>query len=328
MNWSDQLTRIRRWIRDPDANVFSEAFLLRLFNDEADQFYALLGVSHDVQVVRVPPEFQGTYIHDWEYTHSGYESGEVFQAGEFYDAGEYTYTYVWEPESIKGYNATSTEKGDVYTHPWEAWAVGTPYMSPPIPLPSNFESMLFAAFDRDPIDPESKREIMRSDDTTWKTWAGTPLSYWRDSKNENWIRLYPKPSISWQDTAEDVGEPDQAEYATSEAVDVDNNLVVVFQTRPAEIEADDDELEIPSYLQKYIEYGTAARALRANTDGRIESLADYWELRKKAGYEAVKKLKRLRLTDRNLQLRTRTTSGIGQRPKYPRLPSTYPDGWA
>jgi chromatin segregation and condensation protein Rec8/ScpA/Scc1 (kleisin family) len=106
------------------------------------------------------------------------------------------------------------------------------------------------------------------------------------------------------------------------------NVVVFYKTQPTEIEDSDDETELPAYIQKYVEYGTAERALRANTDGRIESLADYWGLRKKAGYEAIKKWKRLKLSDRDLQLRTRTSSGIGQRPKYPRLPSTYADRWA
>ena len=106
---------------------------------------------------------------------------------------------------------------------------------------------------------------------------------------------------------------------------ISNNLLVVYLAEPAEITAAADETTLPEFLQKYVEYGTAARALRANTDGRLESLADYWELRKKAGYEAIKKWKRLKMADRDIQFRTRTGSSGGARPAYPRLPSSYPD---
>ena len=327
MDWSDHLTRIRRWVRDPDGDIFTENFLLRLFNDELQQLYSLLSPVADVQAVRTHPEFQGSYTHDWEWAHTDHDAGDVYHVGGYYDAGEYTYLYIWEPEQLKGFAATTSDAGDVYTQPWEAWAVTTAHFPPPIPLPADFERVLFMAYDRDPIDPESKREIMGADDTTWKTRDGSPLSYWRDAKNNSWIRLYPIPPLTWQDDEEASGDPDEAEYGST-TVDVDNNLLVIYAAAAAEVEDDEDTTGLPEFLAKYVEYGTASRALRANTDGRIESLADYWEMRKKAGYEVLRKWMRLKLTDRAMQLRTRDSSGIGQRPKYPRLPSTYPDGWA
>jgi hypothetical protein len=352
MDWSSQLTRIRRWVRDPDGDIFTENFLLRLFNDELNQLYSLLGPVVNIQVVRVPPEFQGSYTHDWEWAYTEHDDGEVYQFGYVYDPGEYVHTFVWEAESIKGYSAATLEAGDVYTQPWEAWAVTTPHQPPPIPMPTDFEEMRLLCFDRDTVDPATKQDTMYHDDTAWRTRTGTPIQYWRDEKISNRIYLYPLPAETWQDDELGSADPDTAEYADisetvtfgnetlyfgttlltfetdDDAVDTDHNVLAIYRTSPAEITDSTDEVGLPEYIQKYVEYGTASRALRANTDGRIESLADYWEMRKKAGYEVIKKWLRLKLTDRDFQLQTRNSSGIGQRPKYPRLPSTYPDGWA
>jgi hypothetical protein len=211
MLWSDQLTRIRRWVRDPDGAIFTDAFLLRLFNDELQQLYGLLGPVADVQVVRAHPSFQMGYQHDFEWAYSGHADGEVYQVGEYYDPDDYVYLHIWEPEHLKGYPSATTAVGEVYTQPWEAWMVTTPHFPPPIPLPEDFESVLMMTFDRDEITPLSKREVMRSDDTTWKTRTGTVASYWRDEKNSNWIYLYPLPPMTWQDDYDSVTIPQESE---------------------------------------------------------------------------------------------------------------------
>jgi hypothetical protein len=351
MNWADQLIRIRRWVRDPAANIFSEPFLRLLYNDEQSQLYTVLAPMLNVQAILTHPEFVGTYTHDWEWMHLDHESGNVYQVGQYYDAADYVYFYVWEPESIKGYNADSVDAGSVYTHPWEAWMT-TPHYPPPIPLPDDFNSAVFLAHDRQKLYPETKSEIISRDDMTWKTRTGPGISYWRDAKNNNWIRIYPLPSITWYDDEISIADPDTAEYvdvgeavtfgsedayfgttlvrfdSSDDANDTDNNILIVYNTDSTDMTAAPDESTLPEWMQKYIEYGVAARALRANTDGRVESLADYWDMRKKAGYEVIKRWKRLKMSNRNIVFRTRNgSSGTGQRPKHPRLPSTYADNW-
>lgn len=326
MDWTEQLTRIRRWVRDPNGDIFTDPFLLRIYNDEHQQIFSMLGTVMDVKVIRTHPEFQGSYTQDWEWKFSGYSYGDVYQVGLLDDASETVYLNVWEAEQLKAYGATSYEQGDVYTQPWEAWAVSAAWFPPPIPMPENFASAVYVSYDRDRVDPESKREIIRNDDMTWKTRAGGDVwSYWRDSKVNNWIRVYPIPTLTWQDTAYASGDPDEAEYGEN-TVDVDNNLLVVYTTDPDEILGGSNESTLPPYFHKYVEYGVAERALRANTDGRIESLADYWGLRKKAGYEVIKKWKRLKMSDRNIQFKTQNGDYGRQRQRFPRLPSTYPDG--
>ncbi|NIT59316.1 MAG: hypothetical protein GWN00_24770, partial [Aliifodinibius sp.] len=66
-------------------------------------------------------------------------------------------------------------------------------------------------------------------------------------------------------------------------VDVDNNLLVVFEKNPVEITDTSDESGFSIFLRKYIEYGVISRAYGANTDGRIDSLADYWNMRHEVG---------------------------------------------
>jgi hypothetical protein len=326
MDWATQLNRIRRWIRDPIGNIFSEPFLRRLYNDEQQRIYSLLGVVSNIQAIRTHPAFQSGYTHDLEWVYSGHANGEVYQVGQYYDAGDYVYLHVWEAESLKGYGATTQESGDVYTQPWEAWMVTTAWFPPPIPMPDDFDEAVSIIYDRDQVDPETKRELIAGDDTTWKTRGGGPISYWRDAKENNWIRLYPIPTLTWQDSEEVSGDPDEAEYGST-VVDVDSNIVAIYKSTASEIASTLDSSLLPSFLQKYVEYGVAARALSANTDGRIDSLGDYWTMRRNAGWEVIKKYKRSKLSDRKIQLKTRDGSSGSDRPRLPRLPSTYPDYW-
>lgn len=327
MDWSDQLTRIRRWVRDPDSNIFTDAFLLRLFNDELNSLHNQMGVVADVKVIRTHPEFQSAYLFDWEWAHNDNASGEVYQAGDYYDAGDEVYQHIWEPESLKGYNATTSCAGTFYTQPWEAWVADTPYFPPPIPMPSDFGEMVFIAYDKDEITPESKSELLSRDDQTWKTRTGEPLTYWRDEQNSNWIFIYPLPTVEWQDSYDAETDPEEAEYATGTPLPMEENILAVFRSQANEIEDDNDESTLPSFLHKYAEYGTAARALRANTDGQILSLADYWDMRKKAGQEVIKRYKTQKMAGRNFCFKPQNGGRPSRQRRHPRLPSEYPDNW-
>ena len=106
-------------------------------------------------------------------------------------------------------------------------------------------------------------------------------------------------------------------------IDADDALLMVFEPIPMDIESPTDELEWPDWAVKYVEYGTLERAYGADTDGFIPSLRDYWRLRKEIGIEALKKLKRSKLKDRDFVM--------GQKPAFGRsrlrLPSGYPAVW-
>ena len=325
MTWAEQLVRIRRFLRDPDSNIWSDALLLRLYNDEQQDLFQKLGLNETVKAVRIPPMFYSTYIHDWEWAHTDYSSGEVWRSFQFNDTEETVFTSTWESQSLLSVDASETDSGHHFTHPWEAFSVGTPGDIPPLHAADGFHNMLFIAFDRDPIEAMTLKDIAR-DDPSWKTRTGTLQGYYRDETLSDYLMPYPIPTVSsWQDTAEGEADPDTAEYGTT-TLDVDNNLLMVFEKTPTELTTGTDESDFAKFIQKYIEYGVISRAYGANTDGRIQSLADYWEYRKGIGYRALKIFKNKRTADRDYCLITKGVPAKSTR-RHPRLPDAYPDTW-
>jgi len=98
---------------------------------------------------------------------------------------------------------------------------------------------------------------------------------------------------------------------------------MIYDVDPTNIETASDDGDFPDFLKKYIRYGVISRAYGANTDGRIQSLSDYWSIRYLAGVEATKKFSRNRNNDRDYRLITGGASTRRTR-RHPRLPSTYP----
>ena len=66
MDWSDQRERIRRFLRDPDGLIWSDALLLRLYNSEQEQLHQTVGLLDQARIVRTPPMFDFAISHDWE----------------------------------------------------------------------------------------------------------------------------------------------------------------------------------------------------------------------------------------------------------------------
>ena len=322
MNWAEQRTRIRRFLRDPNGNIWSDAFLLRFFNDEQYNIQNATGKLQDVKILRVPPEFQSAWMHEWEYPYTDYSNGVIFNFGYFYDADEIVFVHKWESQHLAGFSPSTSAAGTNYTQPWEAFTSVTPAEPPPLNLSSQFDKMLYLAWDRKTIDPISQKEL-KDRDATWRTRQGQPFFYWRDQTESNTIYLYPTPSsIEWQDDEAEEADPDEAAYGST-TLDVDNNLLAVFETDPTELEEDEDESDYKSFHQKYLEYGVIARAYGANTDGRIQSLADYWEYRRRMGIKILNIYKSRRREDREYRLEPHDTYSSRHR-RHPRLPDAYP----
>jgi len=460
MTWSDQRTRIRRYLRDPDANIWSNALLLNLYNDEQAYIASKVPIDEDVQAVRIPGWFQSGYMHDMEYAYSGYATRHPYKFGYYDDKNDYIFLHKWEAEHLESLSSASTScAGSTYTHPWEAFVSGvTPSEPPPFPLPVDFHSITDLYWDRKPLQPTTLKEIQEQD-ASWRTHGGYPTHYYRHDELEDWIYLWPIPSrvdntptnglltnpdftkgtfgwsalngatlttdsddrlvITENGTTEPgateivtltageryevggnvqagteatyrlycydrtttkhyaaasgeagttitkigptrftvpvgsasfnvsmvvyaakdsgynfyvndmyiehikgEGDTDESEYSASYGrIDVDNNLLVIFKKETEDFDATDDVSALPSFLTKYIEYGVIARAYRANTDGRIESLADYWDWRKEVGLKILATYRSKRYSARHYQLRT---PGIPGRRTYrhPRLPDT------
>jgi hypothetical protein len=280
------------------------------------------GHIEDVRVVMIPSKMQSCYQGDFEWAYNDNADGEVFKPGYYDDASLKLCTNIWETELQQSQTPTTNSDGHFYCQPWEAW-YGTPTETPPVPFPLGFHRARFLAWDRKPVEYITLKDL-QDRDNTWKTRQGDPLYYWRDSEVSNRHYLYPMPSSeTWTDQDNEDADPDEAAYAST-SLDVDDNLIVIFDKTATDLSDDTDSSVFAAFLHKYIEYGTLARAYGANTDGRIRSLAEYWELRKKVGIKAIKIYQSKKNVDRNYCLQTKGARPI-RSTRHPRLPSTYPN---
>lgn len=331
--WSDHRKRIRRFLRDPDGNIWTDTDLLTLFNQEQDDFQNVVGGIRTVEIVRLPPLFESTYMFDFEWPYTNHADGYVNSVPsdlKFYDQAYVFCTYRWEGPHIAGHTSPGSDAGTFCFHPFETWLVndGTASDSPPVWAGHNFEQAIFVAFDKDPIEPIDKK-VLQESDISFRTRQGEVINYWRDETLENFIHLYPTPStISWTDTEDEgmvIGEVSADEAGESyglvtdytgaysptnfgvavDLLDLDDNLLVAYIQRPAEIVNDDDVSDFPSYFTKYIEFGTLEQAYRMENDGKIESLSSYWGYRKTLAKEIMRLFKYRKMEDRDLCLKTK-----------------------
>lgn len=345
--WSEHRKRIRRFLRDPDGNIWSDADLLSLFNQEQDEFQNVYGGVKNVEIVRLPPLFQSTYMFDFEWPYTDHASGYVNSVPsdlKYYDQGYIFCTYRWEGPHIAGHTAPGSDAGTFCFHPWETWMVndGTASDSPPIWAGNGFEEAIFIAFDKDPIEPIDRKTLMESD-RTYRTRQGEVVNYWREETMENFIHLYPTPSrVSWTDTTTEgmvIGEASATEAgedyglitdytgaysqtnfgAAVDLLDLEDNMLVAYVKQPTEIVHDDDESEFRDYFTKYIEFGTLEQAYRMENDGKIESMSAYWGYRKTLAVQIMRLFKFKKMEDRHLCLKTKM-SMPRKRQRYWRIP--------
>ncbi len=109
----------------------------------------------------------------------------------------------------------------------------------------------------------------------------------------------------------------------TDVLDAEDNILLIYDITPTEVEGFADELDFPDFMTKYVRYGVLARAFMANTDGYIPSLANYWNQRYQLGIRAIKKFRSNKTRDRN---RVLVSEDVGARRtiKHPRLPDGYP----
>jgi len=387
MSWSSNLKRIRRFLRDPDGNIWTDAQLRRLFNDEQFVLQTKTRLLEDVQAVRVPPMFDFSYLHDWEWPFLSSTTGN-YQALRVHQQSDIVFCHRWEPQAEWGLvDATAPDEGIHFTHPFEAFMGETPGDAIHLQLPHGFHDAKLVAWDREPIEYMAVKSIQQ-DDPSWLSRTGEPFAYWRPDKTDDHFCLYPAVSSpDWNDT--ESGSTTEAIYLVDEngnniihiaggyivisegvtdyiqdlidrgigqvlyrdgdtlavevgtiadgdgyipgsdmgiatdIIDADENVLFVFTKTPTPMAGQDDESDFPEYLQKYVEYATLERAYTADTDGQIQSLRDYWAMRKDLGLKAIQRFMGMRRADRDYRLVTRGAPGFRTR-REPRLPDEYP----
>lgn len=207
MNWADEKQKIRRFLRDPNANIWEDALLLNLYNDEQKFLQIATNFLEDIQAVRVPPIYETSYLYDWEFRHL--ESGANHQALNFYHQGEMVFCYRWETTAIAELGSDPPDEGEHATHPWEYFINLNPGELIELRFPDGFDKALWVGWDKEPIEYLDQKQIS-SDDTTWLTRMGDPQGYWRPNLFEDVFYLYPQPnSPTWDDLD---GTYDEASY--------------------------------------------------------------------------------------------------------------------
>jgi hypothetical protein len=343
MKVSDQIKRMRTMTRDPEGDVWSNQFYIDTFNDVQNEIQVKTGYLQNVAIVEIPPEAHFSYMHDWEwqYIPQAYKDG-AYRCFRYSEQGGIAYTSQFEAEILNRGTGENSESGMAYTHPWEAF-MEAPNIPARLRFPSDFHSMLYIAYDREPIFYSELSPIQQSDQSYVNN-PGRPISYYRVDNLDSEFVLYPMPTVTWPSDEylvfEDVevvsdgseGEGVITAYQGSllgaetgfdiEVIDDQDNVFMVYKAKPTTIEDQEDESDFPVFLRKYIEYGVNEQCFMANTDGQIASLADYWRFRYAHGINVIKRFMAKRKQDRIYQMRPQVPIQRNQR--HPRLPSNYP----
>lgn len=341
MTWSDELTVIRRMLRDPSGSIWSDDYLRHLFNDCQQDFQNKTGVLEAVIGQRIPQTYHLAYTQDWEYEHLPTDVSQFYQALAQHD--DYVVCHRWEPQQITGLAADVSDYGSHFTQPWEGF-MDTPGELIKMRFPQNFHHVKFIAYDEEPIAATSKKHVQACDQS-YVTTEGEPVAYYPyDGVDQSYV-LYPKPSASFDNEVEGeglalfadgdtedtttgtiatrTGSYDDGIGAAFDIVDTENSVFVVYGVSPTEIQTALDEPDFPLFLRKYIRFCVIARAYGGNNDGRIPSLSAYWWNRYNRGIQFVRRYLRNRRMDRDYRL---TTKGNARRRsvQHPRLPDGYP----
>lgn len=324
--------RIRRFLRDTSAAIWSDELVRTCFNAAQIEIAQKAISLRTVNVWHWPPQYTYTYTHDWE---SAHVEGDSIRIMEFWQANSMMVSHRWEP--VAWIDASDeNEEGYCLTIPWEC-GYGAPNVPVRMPLHAQMHDPVFAAFDRKAIEPRSLREVAGID-RNYRSRTGDVQFYYRPDEYRSEVVLFPRPSIVWQeidapDAFVDTGgivawsedTLDQADTGLiTDTVSPDNALLMVFDILAYDVADDpttwDDALEWPDFMTKYVEHATLERLYGADNDGFIPSLRDYWKLRKDIGIAALKRYRRMRMSDRVFAI------GVSRSPSRSklRLPSDYP----
>ena len=344
MTWGTELAKIRRSLRDPSGNIWTDVFLRHTWNDIQQDLQKKTHVLEDVTSQRVPQLYHYSFMFDWEYGYLPSKWSQFYQCLVQHDVS--VISHRWESQAITGIDSAVSDYGINFTQPWEA------YMGPSDPghevkmrFPQNFNQVKFMAYDEEPIAATTKKRV-QSADPSFVTRSGRTFAYYLYDETDNSYVLYPRPSVSFADDIDGEGvaffaagdtesdttgiiavrddsTPSASFGAAVDIVGTIDQVFLVYDVSPNDVVNADDEPDFPEFLRKYIRYGAVARAYGANTDGRIQSLSDYWQTRYDVGIRFVRQYVRNRRQDRDYRLTTKVVSRRRSR-RLPRLPDGYP----
>jgi len=341
MSWGSELVKIRRYLRDPNGRLWSDAMLMHIYNDIQQDFQHKTMALEDIATQRVPGLYQFAYQFDWEWRFLSTDLSQFYQCLTIYD--DAVMCHRWEAQQMSGIAADVSDYGIHFTQPWEAFMGEIPGDVIKFRFPSNLRTLKYIAYDEKPIAGTTKKQIQATDPSYVVT-QGLPLAFYPYDETDNSYVLYPRPATSWvneisgdgvalyadgdsEDTTTGViairtGSTDSEIGIPVDIVDATSSVFMVYSVTPTDMRTVSDESDFPDFMLKYIRHGTVSRAYGANTDGKIQSLADYWQGRYALGIQFCKRYLRSRRQDRDYRL---TTPGMSRRRlRHPRLPDHYP----
>ena len=198
MQWSSSETRIRKYLRDPNAKIWSQDLLIDLWNQAQDQLNKDSRLHTKILGVHVPGINNYTTTYEWE---QEYLEGSIRRFGLIDAANGYTVSYEWEIPQIRGLTPVDSD-GYRSSHSWEIYTISGVVDLDILKFPDDFGSPLLVAWDRERLSPTTEEEI-RSRGRAYRTNSGKPTEYMligQDEERE--FALIPRPSSVTFDTYE------------------------------------------------------------------------------------------------------------------------------
>ena len=345
MKYAEASRWIRRFLRDPAGNIWSDDLIRATFNQCQDELQAYCGALVEVRAMPVPPRSDWGYLFEWEtaYVPAG---GTIIQALRN-QGGFWAFCAQFEVQTAFVADSTDdpNDTGTATTQPWEAW-IATPQEPPVWQLPPDFHEMKMAYYDERPIFATTRKDINRGD-PGYKQREGEPQAWYLRDQVTRQIAVYPKPSTSiWADesgtgmvtSVEDDTETSEtgtivriegrytsaSKGITIDVIAAQDQLVFIYETVPLDVESEDDTLAWPATFVRYVCYAVVGRLYGMNSDGRIPSLSAFWERRYQLGLSVLKIWTANKRRDR-LHIFSTHKQSIGRRKRMPRLPDEYPE---
>ena len=239
---------------------------------------------------------------------------------------------------------SSNDVGTAFTHPWEAW-VATPNEPPLWQLPDDYCEMKMAYWDERPLFSTDRSKVIKTD-PTYKQREGEPQAWYLNDTVTRQISVYPKPSTATNADATGSGMTTSSEddttssetgaitritgkYTSSstgvtiDTINAKDQLLMVYEISPRDIESQSDDLVFPDFMVKYICYNVVSRLYGMNSDGRIPTLSKFWYERYRLGLQSLSNYSSNKRRNRLLMF-SGPKQRMGRRKRLPRLPDHYP----
>lgn len=201
MKFSSVETRLRRYLRDPNADIWSQDLLIDLFNQAQDQFNKATNLHIQVQGVRVPGINNYTRTYEWE---EEYTEGAIRRFGENYDGAGYFCIHEWEVPQARGYEPGADDPNTYRaTHSFEIYTVSGVNDWDILKFPDDFDRAVLVAYDRQKLGAVTEERLQKTR-RAYKTNEGKVTDYCRIGQDEEReFALYPRPSDYTFDTISD-----------------------------------------------------------------------------------------------------------------------------